>query len=142
MLSSSRHLIFHSFVVLLFGILLGAPYAQAINRDARARIVNYRRIAHQGLPIAAILIFAAAAILPILTTGHAVAWLIAGALTASSYAFCVSMPKVAITGHRGLSRGGQGMQKLVLISNVAGAWFSILASVVLLYATGTKLWPS
>lgn len=140
MLSSSRHLIFHGSVVLLFGILLGAPYAKAINRNAPTHIVNSWRIAHQSLPIAAILMFAVAAILPMLTVGHALAWLIAGALIASSYAFCVSMPMAAITGHRGLSRGGQGMQRLVLIGNVAGAWLSVLASVVLLFAAGLTLW--
>ncbi|MDM0112243.1 hypothetical protein QTI66_08780 [Variovorax sp. J22R133] len=142
MLSSSRHLIFHGAVVLLFGILLGAPYAKAINRCAPAHIVNSWRIAHQSLPIAAILMFAVAAILPTFSTGHVVAWLIAGGLIGSSYAFCVSMPMAAVTGHRGLSQGGKGLQKLVLFGNVVGAWLSVLACVVLLFAAGVTLWQT
>jgi len=142
MLDSSRHLIFHGSVVLVFGILLGAPYAKAINRPAPPHIINSWRVAHQSLPMAAILMFAIAAILPSFTTGPAVAWFIAGTLIFSSYAFCISMPLAAMTGHRGLSKGGQELQKVVLVGNVVGAWLSVASCLVLLFAAGVTLWKS
>lgn len=140
MLTSAHHLIFHGSIVLLFGVLLGAPYAKAINRSAPAHIVNSWRVAHQGLPIAASLMLAVAAILPSLTSSPVVSWFIVGTLISSAYAFCVSMPLAAITGHRGLTGDGKGVQKLVLYGNVLGAWLSVAACLALLFAAGLTLW--
>lgn len=74
---SSRHLIFHGAVVLLFGLLLGAPYARAIKREAAAHIVNSWRVAHLSLPIGAVLMFAVAAVLPLFTVATQIKWVIA-----------------------------------------------------------------
>jgi hypothetical protein len=136
---AARHLALHGAIVLLYGVLLGAPYARAINRQAPAHIVNAWRIAHQSLPIAAGLMLAVAGVLSHLTVGAPVLWLIAILLIASNYAFCVSMPLAAITGHRGLAPGGTGLQRVVFLGNVAGAWLSVGACVVLLYAAAVSL---
>ena len=61
--TSARHLIFHAAVVLLFGLLLGAPYARAIKRGAAAHVVNSWRVAHLSLPIGATLMLATAPVL-------------------------------------------------------------------------------
>lgn len=139
MIDSARHLIFHGTVVLLFGLLLGAPYARAINRAAPAHVVNSWRIAHQSLPIGAVLMLSVAALLPHFAVAPAVAWLIAGALIVSSYLFCISMPLAAITGHRGLTRGANWKQDVVLYANVGGAWLSLAAAVLLVYASAVSL---
>ncbi|HEV2611520.1 MAG TPA: hypothetical protein VGU61_14720 [Noviherbaspirillum sp.] len=139
MLASARHLAFHGSIVLLFGLLLGVPYAKAINRAAPAHIVNSWRIAHQSLPIAATLMFAVAALLSHLSVSSLVSWLIAGTLIASSYFFCVSMPLAAITGHRGLTKGNGPMENVVLLANVAGAWLSLATALLLVYATAATL---
>jgi uncharacterized membrane protein YgdD (TMEM256/DUF423 family) len=140
--TSARHLIFHGSIVLLFGILLGAPYARALNRSAPAHIVNSWRVAHQSLPIAATLMLAVAAVLPSFTSSSAVSWFIVGTLVSSSYAFCVSMPLAAMTGHRGLTGDGKGLQKLVLYGNILGAWLSVAACLALVFAAGFTLWHS
>lgn len=137
--NASHHLAFHASVVLLFGVLLGAPYAKAINRPASAQVINSWRVAHQSLPIAASLMFAVAAVLPLHLASQGVNWFIAGTLILSAYAFCVSMPLAAMTGHRGLTTDGKGLQKLVLAGNVIGAWLSVAACASLVFATGATL---
>jgi hypothetical protein len=139
MTNPSNHLVFHGTVVLLFGVLLGAPYGKAINRSAAPQIVNSWRVAHQSLPIAATLMLAVAACLDSLHASVGVQWFIASTLIASNYAFCVSMPIAAITGHRGLTTDGRGMQKLVYLGNIVGACLSLAACVGLVYATGINV---
>lgn len=139
MLPYSRHLIFHGAVVLLFGLLLGAPYARAIKAGAAAHIVNSWRVAHLSLPIGATLMFAVAALLPSLLVATQIKWVIAAALIVSAYGFCVSTPLAAITGQRGLTSGGVGLGKLVYLGNMVGAWGSVVASVALLYAAFVSL---
>jgi hypothetical protein len=137
--ASARHLAFHAAVILLYGVLLGAPYAKAINRGAPAQIVNSWRVAHQSLPIAATLMLAVAGIMSQFTVQSVILWSLAVLLIASNYAFCVSMPLAAITGHRGLATGGVGLQRVVFIGNLVGAWLSVAACVVLLYAAAVSL---
>ena len=139
MQNPSHHLAFHAAVVLLFGVLIGAPYARAINKQAAPQVVNSWRIAHQSLPIAAGLMFAVAGVLPLLKAPIAAIWFVAVTLTASTYAFCVSMPLAAITGHRGLSSDGKGLQRLVFYGNVAGAWLSVAACLGLVFVTAVSL---
>lgn len=132
--SVARHLVFHASVVLVFGLLLGSPYGSAINQKKPAHIVNSWRVAHGSLPIAAGLMLAIAAVLPSFQVSQLVKWLIAGSLIASSYAFCVSMPLAAITDHRGLTRDGKGLQKLVYFGNILGAATSLISALALLHA--------
>ena len=138
-MDASRHLVFHGAVILLFGLLLGAPYAKAIKNQAPAQIVHSWRIAHASLPIAAGLMLAIAAILGQLQVGNGVKWSLAGLLIVSAYAFCVSMPLAALTGDRGLATGGKGWARLVYLGNVAGAWTSLAAALILLYAAFVSL---
>jgi hypothetical protein len=137
--ASSRHLILHAAIVLLFGLLLGVPYARAIRRNAAAHIVNSWRVAHLSLPIGATLMFAVAALLPSFTAPASVSWAIAVALIISSYGFCVSTPLAAVTGQRGLSSESVGLGKLVYLGNMVGAWASVVAAVALLYAAFVSL---
>jgi hypothetical protein len=135
----SHHLAFHAAIVLLFGVLLGAPYARAINRQAPQQVVNSWRVAHQSLPIAAGLMFAVAGVLPRLTAPAASVWFVVVALTASTYAFCVSMPLAAITRHRGLAPDGKGLQRVVFYGNLVGAWLSVAACLGLVFVTAASL---
>lgn len=132
--SSSRHLVFHASIVLLLGLLYGAPYARAIKCNAPAHIVNSWRVAHLSLPIGATLMFAVAALLPSFLVGAQIKWLIAITLIVSSYAFCISTPLAAITGHRGLAAGAKGWARLVYVGNMLGAWSSLAAAVLLVFA--------
>ena len=132
--SAARQLVLHGAVVLLFGLLFGAPYARAIKRNAPAQIVHSWRVAHQSLPIGATLMFAVAGVLGSLQVGTSVKWALAGFLIVSSYAFCVSTPLAAVTGDRGLGSGSKGLARLVYIGNMVGAATSLMAAALLLYS--------
>lgn len=135
----ARHLIFHASIVLLLGLLFGAPYARAIKRNAPAQIVNSWRVAHLSIPVGATLMLAVAAILSLLEVGDGLKWTVACLLIVSSYAFCISTPLAAIIGDRGLNSGGKGLARLVYAGNMVGAWTSLGAAAVLVFAAFLSL---
>jgi hypothetical protein len=131
---SARHLAFHGSIVLLVGLLCGAPYGRAINRNAPNHIVHSWRVAHASLPLGAILMFAVAALLSSFAVATQVKWFIAITLIVSSYAFCLSLPLAAMTGHRGISSGGPLISKFIFAGNMLGSLASLAASLSLVYA--------
>ncbi len=135
----ARHLAFHGSIVLLIGLLCGAPYARAIKADAVAHTVNAWRVAHASLPIGGTMMFAVAALLSSLAVVTPVKWAIAVTLIVSSYAFCFSLPLAAMVGHRGLGSGGPLPARLVYLGNVTGAFASLAAGFMLVYATFVSL---
>jgi hypothetical protein len=135
---SARHLIFHGAVMLLFGLLLGAPYARAIKRNAAAHIINSWRVAHASLPMGAILMLVTAALLPALAVSASIKWAITIALVISAYGFCIALPLAAITGQRGLA-AGKGLGQVVYLGNVIGAMGSLVAAVIFLFAAFVSL---
>ncbi|NRF68761.1 hypothetical protein HLB44_17350 [Aquincola sp. S2] len=125
--------------MLLIGLLCGAPFGRAINRQAPAHIVNAWRVAHASLPAGGLLMLVVGAVLTPLAGGDAVKWLIALSLIVSSYAFCVSLPLAAIVGQRGLTPDGPWSGKLVYAGNLLGAATSLLAVFALIYAAFVSL---
>jgi hypothetical protein len=136
---AAHHLAFHGSIVLLFGLLCGAPYGRAINRNAPAHIIHSWRVVHASLPMGAILMFAVAALLSSFAVTAQVKWFITTTLMVSVYAFCFSLPLAAMTGHRGLSSGGTLTARLVFAGNMLGSIASLLASLALVYATYVSL---
>jgi hypothetical protein len=131
---SAHHLAFHGSIVLLFGLLCGAPYGRAINRNAPAHTIHSWRIAHASLPMGAILMFAVAALLSSFKVVAQVKWFIAITLIVSAYAFCFSLPLAAIAGYRGLSLRGPLVAKLIFFGNMLGSIASLAAAITLVYA--------
>jgi hypothetical protein len=136
---SARHLVFHGTIILLIGLLCGAPYGRAINGRAAAHIVHSWRVAHLSLPIGAILMFAVAPLLASFTVVGPIKQLIAILLIVSGYSFCVALPLAAMVGERGLSYRGSVKAKAVFAGNALGAVTSLLASVALAYAAFESL---
>jgi hypothetical protein len=139
---SARHLAFHAAVILLIGLLYGAPYARSIKRGAPAQVINSWRVAHLSIPLGAALMFGVAAVLPSFAVNTAIKWSIVGALLASSYAFCISTPLAAITGNRGLASGDKGLARLVYLGNIVGAGSSLVAAVLLVFAGFVSLFAA
>jgi hypothetical protein len=135
----SRQLVFHGAVMLLVGLLCGAPYGRAVNRKAPEHIVHSWRVAHASIPAGAMLMFAVAAVLSHLQVAASLKWVVAGFLIVSAYAFCFSLPLAAIVGHRGLSSEGPASAKAVFVGNVVGAASFLVAAVVFLYAAYVSL---
>src|SRR6185295_4099299 len=99
----AKQLILHGSIILLLGLLCGWPYARALIRGKSETSTNAWRVAHLSLPIAAILLFALAAVLPQLrVTGAMRAWM-AWLFIVSSYAFTVALTLGASCGFRGLT---------------------------------------
>jgi hypothetical protein len=73
----SRQLVFHGAVVLLIGLLCGAPYGRAVNRKAPEHIVHSWRVAHASIPLGAALMFGVAAVLSDLQGGASLKWVVA-----------------------------------------------------------------
>ncbi len=137
--SSSRQLILHGAIVLLYGLLCGAPYGRSINRGAPQRTVDAWRLAHSSLAIGAILMLIVAMVLPVLVVAPAVKWTIALALIVSSYSFCISLTLGPIVGHRGLASGGPLSARLVYLGNLAGAGGSLIGALGLLWGATVSL---
>lgn len=135
----ARYLVFHSVVVLLIGLLVGAPYGRAINRNAPPRVVNAWRLAHGALPIGAALGLAIGAVLSSLNAGALLKSLIACSWVVSNYAFCFSLPLAALVGQRGLTRDSPRSNQLVFLGNVVGAGASLIGTLALLYAAYISL---
>ena len=135
----SRQLVFHGAVVLLIGLLCGAPYGRAVNRKAPERIVHSWRVAHASIPLGAALMFGVAAVLSDLQGGASLKWVVAVFFIVSSYAFCFSLPLAAVVGQRGLSSRGPTSAKVVYVGNMVGAASSLVAAAVLLYAAYVSL---
>jgi hypothetical protein len=132
--ASARQLAFHGAVVLLIGLVCGAPYGRAIRRGLPAHVSAAWRLAHGSLPMGAAIMLAVGGVLSSLSISDSLRWTIAAALTISSYAFCVSLPLAAVVGHRGLSPGGPISAKLVFVGNSLGAFGSLVAAILLVYA--------
>jgi len=137
--SSARHLAFHGGIVLLVGLVCGAPYARAVNRDAPSGVVHAWRVAHAALPIGAMLMLSVASLLSSFAVASSVKWFVALALIVSYYAFCLSLPLAAVVGHRGLSADGPLSAKVVYAGNVIGAWASLAATLAFIYAAFASL---
>jgi len=132
--SPSRFLAFHGAIVLLVGLLCGAFYGMAIQRGSDDKIVQRWRVAHASLPIGAMLMFAVAGLLPVLSSPRACQWLVAYSLIVSAYAFCVAQTLAGHTGQRGLAFGKSPAAHVVYLGNVLGAVASLIAALALIYA--------
>jgi hypothetical protein len=135
----ARHLIFHGAIVLLFGLLMGGPYARAINRGAPAKIVHSWQVAHASIPIGATVMLAVGSVLSATAASQPIKWFIAVSLIVSSYAFCFSLPLAATVGHRGLAYSGPMSAKFVFAGNLVGALGSALAAIGFIYAAYVSL---
>ena len=136
---SARYLVFHGAIILLIGLICGAPYGRAINGGAAPHIVHSWRVAHLSLPIGAILMFAVAPLLAAFAVAGQIKQLIASLLIVSGYSFAVALPVAGMVGERGLAYRGPFKAKVVFAGNAFGAVTSLLASMLLVYAAFESL---
>lgn len=137
--AASRHLLFHGVVMLLWGLLCGAPYGSAIVRGKPPEVVHSWRVAHASLPMGAAVVMAVAAVLTYLPVDARLRWGIVSLFIASIYAFCVALTLAPIVRHRGLVWAKALSARVVYLGNLLGALTSLLAAAGLLYAAGVAL---
>ena len=129
----TQQLIFHGAVVLLIGLLCGAPLGSAVVRAKSEDIVRGWRVAHTSLIMGGILLLAVAGISERLRLGAFAQHLLVWPLVISSYGFAVVLPLAAHYGHRGLTPAGPFVNRVIYIGNMVGAAGLVLGTVVLLW---------
>jgi len=127
--------VLHASIILFAALVFGAPYARSIKQNAELQIINSWRVAHQSLTIGALLLFVMAYVLPMLLVPNLLKVTIAVFFILSGYAFTISTPLAAITKDRGLSAGASGLARLVYVGNIIGAFTSLIAALLLVFAT-------
>lgn len=135
----ARYLLFNGSIVLLIGLLCGAPYGMAIVRKWDEEVIRAWRLAHGALCLGATTMVAMAAILSTLAVDQTVIWGISISYIISGYGFCFALTLEPFLGARGLSWSGSLSNKVVYLGNATGALSSLIGSVILVYATYRSL---
>ena len=135
----TQQLIFHGSIILLLGLIAGAPYGRAILKKRSEDTIHIWRMAHLALPIAAILLFAIAPFIKTLEVSSQIQWMIAILFIVSSYAFGFAMFIGAPTGERGLTFRGPVIAKVAHVGHMVGVLTSLVAALILVYAAWMTL---
>jgi len=129
----TKQLIFHGAVILLVGLLCGAPLGSAAVRGKREETVRAWRVAHSSLVMGGILLLALAGVVSHLQlSAFALAFLV-WAFIASSYGFAVVLPLAAHYGYRGLSSSPPLLNRVLYVGNMAGAGGLIVGTIILVW---------
>lgn len=130
----TTQLIFHGAVILLVGLLCGAPLGSAVVRGKPEETVRAWRVAHSSLVMGGVLLLALAGIVARLQLGALPLALLVWAFVGSSYGFALVLPLGAHYGHRGLTAAPPFINRVLYIGNIIGATGLLVGTVVLLWA--------
>ena len=135
----AKQLIFHGSVILLVGLLCGAPLGSAVVREKPEETVRAWRVAHSSLLMGGILLLVVASIIGQLQLS---AWALAvmvWAFIAASYGFAVILPLGAHYGHRGLKSEPPFLNHVLYVGNTVGALGLLIGAVLLLWGACAAL---
>lgn len=122
-------LLFHGALVLLVGLMAGAPYGQAIAGGEPARRAEAWRAAHTGLIGTGLMTLVFGLMLRAWNVRGVLADGAAASAIVSAWAFSAAMILAAASGQRGLSAGGPLVNRLVFAGYVVGVLGSLGAAV-------------
>lgn len=131
-MSHAKYLLLHGGVILLVGLLCGAPFGRAIVLGKPEGTIRAWRVAHSGLSMGGILLLALAPVIPLVQLSATWAWVLVWAFVASGYGFAVALPLGAHFGHRGLAPSLPPINRAVYLSNMVGVLGSLLGTVLLI----------
>jgi len=135
----AKYLLFHGSVVLLIGLLCGAPYGIAINKKESENTIRAWKLAHGALSLGATTMIAVSSILSTLPSTNSIQWLISAVFIVSGYSFCFALVLEPFTNERGLSWTGTNLNKAVFVGNIFGAASSCIGSLGLVIASYLSL---
>jgi uncharacterized membrane-anchored protein len=135
----TKQLIFHGGVILLVGLLCGAPLGSAVVRRKTEETIRAWRVAHSSLVMGGILLLALAGIITQLQLNAWALALLVWAFVASSYGFAVVLPLGAHYGHRGLTSEPPFMNRLIYFGNIIGAVALLVDTIVLIWGAYAAL---
>ena len=126
------HLLLHALVVLLVGLLSGAPMGRAINRNLGEDKVRAWRVAHSGLCMGGVMLIGISLVVGHLGLIGFSRSIVVYPAIASGYGFAIGLPFGAITGHRGLRKQGSWQNGIVRWGNMIGAYGSLISTLGLI----------
>jgi FtsH-binding integral membrane protein len=132
----SQNLVLHGAVVLLLGFLGGFFFARAIKRGSGE--VAWR-VVHSGSAMGGILLIAIAPVIAQLTVSEWIAQLLGWSLILGVDIFVLGMVWAAVSGKRGLSRGGDAHNRTVWACYAAGTGLSLLGCCLLVYGAALSI---
>jgi hypothetical protein len=135
----TTQLIFHGAVILLVGLLCGAPLGSAVARGKPEETLRAWRVAHSSLVMGGVLLLALAGIVAKLQLGALPLALLVWAFVGSSYGFALVLPLGAHYGQRGLTAAPPFMNRVVYAGNIIGAGGLLVGTLVLLWGAYAAL---
>jgi hypothetical protein len=135
----ANQLVLHGSVILLAGLLCGAPLGSAVVRRKSEEAVRAWRVAHSSLVMGGVLLLALSSVVARLHLSAFTLALLVWAFVASSYVFAVVLPTAAYFGHRGLSSTPPPMNRVLYFGNIVGAAGMLVGTIVLLWGAYAAL---
>ena len=135
----ANQLVFHGSVILLAGLLCGAPLGSAVVRRKSEETIRAWRVAHSSIVMGGVLLLALGGVVSHLHLNTFALALLVWAFVASSYVFAVVLPLAAYCGHRGLSSTPPPMNRVLYLGNIVGAAGMLVGAIVLLWGSYAAL---
>ena len=123
---------FHGVLLVVLGMLVGLPFANAITSHSGPEAERAWRVAHTSLITAGTLYIAVAAIAHHLVVSNAGAAFVTWSLAVSAYAFAFAFIVGPIVGARGLEPTGPPLNILIFAIFVVGLLAAFISLVVVL----------
>lgn len=123
---SQRQILLHGLIILLIGLLCGAPYGRAITHGWGDEAVRGWRIAHFSLVVGGIWLMVVAAVLPLFVLGARGRAVLVSSVVTSGYGFTVALVVAASGGVRGLEAGGSSLNVVSFVANMIAAVASLV----------------
>lgn len=135
---SAKYLLLNGAIVLLVGLLCGAPYGVAIKRK-NEELIRAWKLAHVGLSLTGVTMIAIAACFNGLGKQETYKWTIAISYIVSGYGFGFAFLCEPLLGARGLSWSGTRNEKIVFVGNSIGSLGSLIGTIALVIASYLSL---
>jgi hypothetical protein len=132
-------LVFHGFLLVLLGMLVGFPFQQAIVSHAGPEVERAWRVAHTSLVSGGVLYLALAAVAHHLILSRRAAAFAVGSLVFAAYAFALGFVVGPAIGARGLEPVGPPLHVAIFAVLAVALLLALAAHVVLLWGA-FKAW--
>ena len=130
---SVLQLAFHGVMLVVLGMLVGLPFADAITAHSGAELERAWRVSHTSLVTVGILYVAIAAIAHHLILPRLAAAFVTWSFVLSAYAFAFVFVVGPVVGARGLERTGPPLHVLIFAVLLASLLASLLSVLIVLW---------
>ncbi len=130
---SALQIAFHGILMVVLGMLVGLPFADAITSHSGPEVERAWRVAHASLVTAGTLYIAIAAIAHHLILARPAAAFVTWSFVLSAYAFAFAFVVGPVVGARGLEPTGPPLNVLVFVILVPALLASLISVVLVLW---------